>query len=408
MLGLPGAGPDDDFFRLGGDSILSIQVVSRVRREGLVITPRDVFTHRTPEAIAAVAVPLGEEPTAERGTGGVGEIPPTPIVSWLLETPGPLDGHNQSMVFQLPPGADESRLTAVLQALVDHHDVLRLQLVEQEDAAPVLETLPGGAVAAGKLLRRIDLTGLDPAAASAVTREQAELARRRLSPGAGVVLQALWLDAGAEDEDRGRPPDADHPSPGGRRRLLAGARGGPGRGLAGAGRRRPAGGRGGAGHPRARKRTPSTPTPGTLSTPKPRAPRAPRARQPARRVRRAAARLEPVGTTFKRWAELLVAEAHSARREEELPLWRRILDTPDPLLGARPLNSAVDTADTVRTVTLELAPEWTEPLLGEVPAAFHAEVNDVLLTGLALAVRARRAETGLRRARRRRRAAAAC
>ncbi|MEU1161157.1 phosphopantetheine-binding protein, partial [Streptomyces sp. NPDC005921] len=57
VLGLPSVGPDDSFFALGGDSISSIQVVSRARRAGLVITSRDVFLHRTPAAIAAAARP---------------------------------------------------------------------------------------------------------------------------------------------------------------------------------------------------------------------------------------------------------------------------------------------------------------------------------------------------------------
>jgi amino acid adenylation domain-containing protein/non-ribosomal peptide synthase protein (TIGR01720 family) len=47
VLGVPSVGVDDDFFELGGDSILSIQVVSRARRAGLAITPKDVFDHPT-------------------------------------------------------------------------------------------------------------------------------------------------------------------------------------------------------------------------------------------------------------------------------------------------------------------------------------------------------------------------
>nr|WP_256107305.1 non-ribosomal peptide synthetase [Streptomyces sp. ODS05-4] len=55
VLGLASAGVDDDFFALGGDSIVSIQLVTRARKEGLVLTPRDVFEQRTPAGLAAVA-----------------------------------------------------------------------------------------------------------------------------------------------------------------------------------------------------------------------------------------------------------------------------------------------------------------------------------------------------------------
>jgi amino acid adenylation domain-containing protein/non-ribosomal peptide synthase protein (TIGR01720 family) len=349
VLGIPGAAADDDFFQLGGDSILSIQVVSRIRREGLVVTPRDVFTHRTPEAIAAAAVPLGREAQTLRGSG-VGRIPPTPIVSWLLERPGTLDGFNQATMFQVPASADIASLTAVLQALLDHHDVLRMQLADPAGGAPVLETLPPGAVAAGKLLTRIGIAGLDAEAVAEEIREQSEAARQRLSPRKGAVLQAVWFDAGAEQPGRlmliihHLAVDAVS------WRLLASD-------LAAAWR-------------------------GVVRD------------DPADSPRHAAEPLPPVGTSFKRWAELLATEAHSASREAELPLWRRILDTPDPLLGARALDPAADTAAGVRSLTVELPPAWTGPLLTSVPAAFHAGVNDVLLTALALAVAARRAETG--------------
>ncbi len=43
VLRLPEVGVHDSFFELGGDSIVAIQLVSRARRAGLTITPRDVF-----------------------------------------------------------------------------------------------------------------------------------------------------------------------------------------------------------------------------------------------------------------------------------------------------------------------------------------------------------------------------
>ncbi|MEV4949601.1 amino acid adenylation domain-containing protein [Streptomyces sp. NPDC053755] len=55
VLGTPGIGPDDDFFMLGGDSLTSIAVVTQARERGLTISPRDVFEHRTPAALAATA-----------------------------------------------------------------------------------------------------------------------------------------------------------------------------------------------------------------------------------------------------------------------------------------------------------------------------------------------------------------
>ena len=55
VLGVERVGIDDNFFALGGDSIMSIQLVSRARKAGLVITPRAVFQHQTVAALAASA-----------------------------------------------------------------------------------------------------------------------------------------------------------------------------------------------------------------------------------------------------------------------------------------------------------------------------------------------------------------
>ena len=73
VLGLEQVGIDDNFFALGGDSIMSIQLVSRARKAGLVITPRAVFQHQTVEGLAGVASLLAETAAAlpDIATGGI-------------------------------------------------------------------------------------------------------------------------------------------------------------------------------------------------------------------------------------------------------------------------------------------------------------------------------------------------
>ncbi|NED18646.1 non-ribosomal peptide synthetase, partial [Streptomyces sp. SID9913] len=89
---------------------------------------------------------------------------------------------------------------------------------------------------------------------------------------------------------------------------------------------------------------------------------------------------------FRQWALLLHEEAARAERRAELPLWREITDGGDPPLGSRPLDPGRDTVATARRLRLELPAAVTSELLTTVPAVFHAEINDVLLTALALAV----------------------
>ncbi|MCZ4123118.1 condensation domain-containing protein, partial [Streptomyces sp. H39-S7] len=98
------------------------------------------------------------------------------------------------------------------------------------------------------------------------------------------------------------------------------------------------------------------------------------------------ARLQPVGTSFRRWAEHLAGSAAEPARMAELPVWDGISGRPERLLGSRRLDPARDTAGTARSLTLILEPEQAEPVLTTVPSAFNAGVNDVLLTALALAV----------------------
>ena len=64
VLGVERVGIDDNFFALGGDSIMSIQLVSRARKAGLLITSRAVFQRRTAGALAPLRVLRRDGPTA--------------------------------------------------------------------------------------------------------------------------------------------------------------------------------------------------------------------------------------------------------------------------------------------------------------------------------------------------------
>ena len=71
VLGVARVGIDDNFFALGGDSIMSIQLVSRARQAGLLVTPRAVFQHQTVAALAASAAVIDANIPAvpDRATG---------------------------------------------------------------------------------------------------------------------------------------------------------------------------------------------------------------------------------------------------------------------------------------------------------------------------------------------------
>ncbi|MEV4898917.1 non-ribosomal peptide synthetase, partial [Nonomuraea sp. NPDC055795] len=55
VLGRTATGVDEGFFELGGDSVLVVRLAGLARRQGIVITPADVFAHPTVAGLAARA-----------------------------------------------------------------------------------------------------------------------------------------------------------------------------------------------------------------------------------------------------------------------------------------------------------------------------------------------------------------
>ncbi len=139
-LGVDGIGLDDDFFALGGDSILAINVVARARRAGLGLNVRTLFTHPT---IRELVPHLGRAAPSNDGAAP-GPVPLTPVQAWFfglgLTRP---DHWNMSVVITAPVGLDPDRLARALAELTSHHDALRLRFdgdqQRLEAAAPPIE-----------------------------------------------------------------------------------------------------------------------------------------------------------------------------------------------------------------------------------------------------------------------------
>ena len=121
----------DDFFRMGGDSIVSIQLVSRMRqRLGLMVSVRAIFTCRTIERLFDEVVShQSNEALLLKSEQGLleGGLPLLPIQRWFfsqkLANP---HHHNQSFLIQVP-ALDVSRLQAAVDQLIAYHDCFRLR-----------------------------------------------------------------------------------------------------------------------------------------------------------------------------------------------------------------------------------------------------------------------------------------
>ncbi|MEE4591909.1 amino acid adenylation domain-containing protein [Streptomyces sp. DSM 41524] len=355
VLGLERVGIHDSFFDTGGDSIMSIQLVRRARDAGVKLTPRDVFEHKTVAALAkatAVEDAPAEGPAAEpvAASAGIGDVPLTPIIHWMRERGGRPDRFSQTNMIVVPADVGEQRLRSALQTVLDHHDALRMRLRRTGGVVWSLEVPERGAVRVADCLRRVDLTGLDEERARARMAEETKGAWDRLDPEAGLMLQAVWFDAGPDVSGRLLLTVHHLAVDGVSWRILL-----PDLTTAW-----------------------SAQTEGGTSGPN----------------GGGASGLDAVGTSFREWAQLLTDAAQRPERIEELTFWLDTLAEPDPALADRPLDPRRDITATTKRLLLTLPAEQTSALLTTVPAAFHARINDVLLSAFAAAVVQWRAQRG--------------
>ncbi|MEX5635060.1 amino acid adenylation domain-containing protein [Parafrankia sp. FMc2] len=366
----PAVGADESFFALGGDSVLSIQLVSRARRAGLLFSARDVFERRTPAGLAAVARPAaaGNRPagSAARADDATGDVPLTPVMHWLRELvrglpdgpaggtdAGPLAGFAQSVLLRVPAGLGEERLGRAVRILADHHDMLRARLIQNGGwhlhvpargsaaGAGAGEAAGAGADAgagAGEELTpvsRVDVTGRSPAEVTETVRAWLAAATADLSPLTGRMLRVVWFDAG---DAAGLLLLVVHhlAVDGVSWRILLPD-------LHEAWELDPAG---------------PTPSPGSLA---------------------------PVGCSFRAWARQLVARATTPDVLAELPYWWGVLSRGVPLVAGRP-DPLRDTWATSGRYAVSLPTEVSRSLLVEVAPRLRCGMEELLLGALAVAL----------------------
>ncbi|MGV0714048.1 amino acid adenylation domain-containing protein [Mycolicibacterium sp. XJ662] len=317
VLGLDRVGVDESFFELGGDSILSMQVVARARAAGVICRPRDVFVEQTVARLARIATIADVDAELD---DGVGPVIATPIIRWLESQKAagsPVEHFNQTVVVQAPDGTTEADVLVMLQALLDRHAMLRLR-VDDDGAGGWSLTVPEpGAVDAAHCLHTVDT----------LTDEAVVRAGMRLNPAAGQMVSALWVTS-----TRRLLAIVHHLAIDGVswRILLDDLN------LAWAQHR--------------------TDQPVVLPEP---------------------------GTSFARWAALLAEHARDPKVVEKAATWRQIAATPAALPQACP---DADKLNTAGNLAVNLDVETTQMLLGEVPAAFHTGINEILLIAFGLAL----------------------
>jgi amino acid adenylation domain-containing protein/non-ribosomal peptide synthase protein (TIGR01720 family) len=328
VLRLDEVGVHDNFFALGGDSILAIQIVSRANEAGLRLATRQIFERQT---VAELAMVAGLAPdTAPEAEEESGPIPLTPAQQAFFEQE-PIDLHhfNQSVLLEVSERLDLLALDKAVGALLAAHETLRSRFVHsdtgwRQEIAPQVAASPFSCVDLTMVSNGLENSAIETAAA--MVQESLDLSR-------GLLLRVVGFDLG-----EGRP---------GRLLLVL--------------------------HhliiDGVSWRVLIADLEGAYAS-----------------VRREESpRLSARGTSFQRWARLLEEHAQSERLRDELSYWlaesrERVPDLPvDKIRGHNTVASA-------RQVRRELAPEETARLLKDVPQAYRTQINDVLLAGLARAL----------------------
>ncbi|KVE34332.1 non-ribosomal peptide synthetase [Burkholderia sp. BDU5] len=187
-----------NFFAAGGDSILSLQLLSRARDAGLLLTPKQVFEHPSVAQMAQVARDIDDDAVpaaAERHDAQ----PLAPIQATFFDKhPDGLAHWNQAVLLEVRDELDPAALETTLRRLVTRHDALRLRF-ERTDAASLSSPAAQhwrqrvAPEEPATLLRHVRLepdtweTGL--AAAGAVLHRSLDLRH-------GPLLRAAYVDAG--------------------------------------------------------------------------------------------------------------------------------------------------------------------------------------------------------------------
>lgn len=327
VLGLERVSVHANFFELGGDSILSIQIISRANEVGLHLTPNHMFRYQTVAELAPVAT-IARVKTAEQGIVS-GSVPLTPIQHWFWEQRMPAPHHyNQAMMLELRRKPDPALLKQAIDSLLMHHDVLRARYVGTDARRQqVIE-----ADANGKVFAVEDLSSSPQSEYTSVIETRAAEFQQTLDLSEGPLARFVLFKLRDETPDRlliiVHHLVVDAVS---WRMLLE-----------------------------------------DLQT------------AYEQLEHKTKVRLPPKTTSFKQWAEKLVASARAGEFDRELNYWlaadrQNVRSLPVDCRGAAP------TVCNSRRVSVSLTKDETSALLQEVPATFRTQISDALLTALVMA-----------------------
>ena len=190
-------GINDDFFALGGDSILSLQIIARARREGLKLSPKQLFDNPT-IAVLATLVKSRELAATQQVKPSNQLFPLTPIQHWFFQQQIPSRHHwNQSLLLSLETKFDITTLTGAVKQLMIHHDALRLRFKKASSGwVQYLTEVPKETP-----LKIISLDGMGAVARDKTISKNCQQAQQSLHFENGPMLQIVYFYSQDENND---------------------------------------------------------------------------------------------------------------------------------------------------------------------------------------------------------------
>ncbi|HEY0092714.1 MAG TPA: condensation domain-containing protein, partial [Archangium sp.] len=324
VLRVERVGIHDNFFELGGDSISSLQVIARARQVGLHLSPKQLFQRQTVAELAPLAA-AAKAIQSEQGLV-VGPVPLTPIQRAFLESGLPRPHHfNQSVLLETREPLDAALLERALRKLAEHHDALRMRFVQVDGQ---WRQHNAGLEQTASVLQ-VDLSSVPETEQATALETEATQVQASFELSSGLLLRAVLFHRGSQRTGR---------------LLLT-----------------------------LHHLVVDTVSWRTLLEDLESLYLALRkGEEPA---------LPPKTTSFKTWAERLEAHAKSGALQPELSFW---LGEGRPAPKSLPLDAhGENTLASARSLQVSLDAEETRLLLQEVPAAYRARLEDVLLAALA-------------------------
>ena len=202
VLGLDRVGIDDDFFAVGGDSIRSIQVVSRARAQGIEVSPRQIFEqpHRRRTRRPSPRERHGDRPAVleELDGGGVGldaAAAGRPLA--CSNSAAASTGSPCPWCWNCPRTSTRPQLAATLTAVLDRHDMLRSRLGDRRRDRAARRRTGHARTPCRARCHRVACDGhCGERAWQQRAAAELDAAAGRLDPAAGTMAQFVWFDAG--------------------------------------------------------------------------------------------------------------------------------------------------------------------------------------------------------------------